>query len=115
MQFFCQAATYASESTFSLKIITIARGIGFAGRNDWTSVNTTSNNVTGAGTPATNARLYSHDGKCRILANRPASHLDQISYSPYPLQEQQLAAGVAVVVVSPNPAEFLIVHSSLQL
>ena len=71
--------------------------MAFAGFHDGASDDTTSNDVTGAGISATNEWLYSHDGKCQILANQPTSHLDQTRYSPRPHQERQPADAAAVV------------------
>ena len=50
--------------------------MAFAALNDGAPDDAATNDFTGAETLATNEWLYSHDDKCRILANRPANHLD---------------------------------------
>ena len=74
-----------------------------------------SSDVIGAGTPATNDWLYSHDDTCQILANQPPSHQDQPSYQPHPRHATLFADGVGAVVARPYPAGFSIIHSSLPL
>lgn len=69
VQFFCQAAALRGESIFGLEIITISCDMVFTKCND-----AASNDVIGAGTPATNDWLCSRDDKCQILANRLPSH-----------------------------------------
>ena len=95
--------------------MTIAGGFTLKKINDVTADDVTSSDVIGAGTPATNDWLNSHDDKCQILANWPPSHLDLPKYPPHPHHEKQLADGVAVVAARPCPVGFLIVHSSLPL
>ena len=70
-----------------------------------------------AGILAASGLLYSRDGRGQILANRPASHLDQPNCQNHRHRPTTFAgvAAVAAAVARPYPVEFSKARSSLPI